>query len=120
MRDADVVVLATPVYFGDITAQLKTFFDRSFSFFTPDYRISNTPSRLAPGKKLVFVQTQGQPDGSFFDDIYPRYDRFLKRFGFGETHLIRGVGLSAPDDAARNDKLLEETDLTAARVLSGE
>lgn len=118
IRDADVVVLATPVYFGDVTGQFKSFFDRAFSFFTPDYRTAANPSRLAPGKKLVFVQVQGQPDPAFFDDLYPRYDKFFRRIGFGETLLLRGIGLAGADDAAKRAELLEETDRTVARVLA--
>lgn len=118
VREADVVVLATPVYFGDITGQLKSFFDRTFSFFTPDYRTAANPSRLAPGKKLVFIQTQGQPDETFFADLFPRYDKFFKRIGFGETYLIRGSGLTAPGDALKRGDLLELAERTAAGVLA--
>jgi multimeric flavodoxin WrbA len=99
---ADVLVLATPVYFGDPTAQLKGFIDRTFSYFTPDYRTSTTPSRLAPGKKLVFIQTQNNPDETFYADIFPKYAAFLKRNSFGEAHLIRARGVSSSDDIAQN------------------
>lgn len=116
VREADVVVLASPVYFGDITGQLKTFFDRTFSFFTPDYRTSATPSRLAPGKKLVFVQTQGQPDPTLFDDVYPRYERFFKRFGFAETHLIRAHGVANAGDAAGKSEFLQQAEEVAEKV----
>lgn len=116
VREADVVVLASPVYFGDITGQLKTFFDRTFSFFTPDYRTSATPSRLAPGKKLVFVQTQGQPDPTLFDDVYPRYERFFKRFGFAETHLVRAHGVANAGDVAGKSEFLQQAEEVAVKV----
>lgn len=118
VEEADVVVLATPVYFGDITAQLKTFFDRTFSFFTPDYRTSSTPSRLAPDKKLVFIQTQGQPDESFFNDLFPRYERFFKRFGFAESHLIRACGLAGPDDVLKRENVLDEAERLVANLIA--
>jgi multimeric flavodoxin WrbA len=113
---ADLLVLATPVYFGDVTSQLKGFIDRTFSYFTPEYRTSPTPSRLTPGKKLIFIQTQGNPDETFFADIFPKYAGFLKRNSFGEAHLIRARGLSAPDDVLRHEAYLSQVDQVAAQV----
>lgn len=113
---ADVLVLATPVYFGDVTSQLKGFIDRTFSYFTPDYRTSATPSRLKPGKKLVFIQTQGNPDENTFADIFPKYAAFLKRNSFTEAHLVRAVGVSLPDDARKQEETLRQTDRVAAEL----
>ena len=113
---ADVLLLATPVYFGDPTAQLKGFIDRTFSYFAPDYRTSATPSRLAPGKKLVFIQTQGNPDETFFADIYPKYAGFLKRNSFAEAHLIRARGVATADDILKNDIYQQQVEQVAAAV----
>jgi multimeric flavodoxin WrbA len=113
---ADVLILATPVYFGDPTAQLKGFIDRTFSFFAPDYRTSATPSRLPPGKKLVFIQTQGNPDETFFADIFPKYSGFLKRNSFGEAHLIRARGVATADDILKNDSYLQQVGQVAEAV----
>jgi multimeric flavodoxin WrbA len=93
IHEAETVVLATPVYYGDLSGQLKCFIDRTFSYLVPDYITNPNPSRLLPGKKLVFIITQGQPDAGLFADIYPRYDKFLKWYGFAESHLIRACGI---------------------------
>ena len=92
VRDADLVVMASPVYFGDVTSQLKGFIDRSFSYFLPDYATNPKPSRLS-SKKLLFVLTQGHPDESAFADIFPRYRRLLRRLGFKESRQIRICGI---------------------------
>ncbi len=99
VRDADVLVLATPVYYGEVTGQLKCFIDRTFSYLVPDFITSCTPSRLTRGKRLVFVVTQGLPEESLFADIFPRYERFFKWLGFSKTRLIRACGLR-PDTPA--------------------
>lgn len=103
VQAADAVVLATPVYYGDITAQLKGFIDRSYSYLVPDYLTNPQPSRLS-SKKLVFILTQGQPEEAMFADIFPRYDFFLKWMGFTETRLIRACGIGP---ANGNDKAPE-------------
>ena len=44
---------------------------------------SSTPSRLEPGKKMLFVITQGADDESAFSDIFPKYKEFFAHFGCG-------------------------------------
>ena len=91
VRRADVLVLTTPVYFGEVTAQLKAFIDRTYCFLPPDYRESGA-SRLGPGRRLVLCQTQGHPDREAYADIFPRYEFFFKWFGYEHNHLIRACG----------------------------
>jgi multimeric flavodoxin WrbA len=117
VQAADVVVLASPVYYGDITAQLKGFMDRTFSYLVPDYRTNPNPSRLTP-KKLVFVLTQGQPDESIFADIFPRYSMFLQWMGFSEVNLIRACGIGPGGVDAPTDEALRQAEETARRLMS--
>lgn len=109
VQEADIVVLASPVYYGDITAQLKGFIDRSFSYLKPDYLTNAQPSRLDP-KKLVFILTQGHPDESLFADIYPRYEGFLKWMGFSATSLIRVCGIGPGSTDAVPDQFLRQAE----------
>jgi multimeric flavodoxin WrbA len=98
VRDADILVLATPVYFCDISGQMKSFIDRCFSFLVPDFLENPESSRLAPGKKMVFIQTQNQPDENLFADIFPKYNLIFHLLGFRDNHLIRGCDLRQADD----------------------
>ncbi len=102
VRDADVVLLATPVYCGDVTSQLKGFIDRTFSYLVADFPTTSRSSRLAAGKRLVLVMSQGMPDKADFADIFPRYATVLKRHGLGEAHLLHscGNGPARRDEAA--------------------
>ncbi|MCE1225512.1 MAG: flavodoxin family protein [Geobacteraceae bacterium] len=117
VQAADLVVLASPVYYGDLTMQLKGFIDRSYSYLVPDYLTNPQPSRLSP-KKLVFIQTQGQPEESMFADIFPRYDFFLKWMGFTETSLIRVCGIGPASVDAVPDHILQQAEAVARRMLS--
>ena len=120
VKEADAVVLATPVYYGDISGQLKCFMDRTFSFLVPDYITNPNPSRLPPGKKLVFIITQGQPDEGLFADIFPRYANFLKWGGFAECSLIRACGIGPASIDRVPDKYLRQAEETARTLLTGE
>ena len=111
VRETDVLVLATPIYYWDVTSQLKAFVDRTFSYLTPDFMTNPNRSRLAPGKKLVFIQVQGNPDESMFTDVFSKFDYFFKSYGFSESHLIRACGVRGKRELeARQDALrLAET-----------
>ncbi len=120
VRNADVLVMASPIYYGDLTAQMKAFFDRTYAYFTPEYlQPDKKRSRLADGKKCVMVLPQGMPDEKYFADVFPRYSMFLKMYGFGDLHLIRACGLRNPDDASKRQDVLKLVDEIAAKVMAG-
>ena len=116
--ESDVVVLASPVYFGDVTSQLKGFIDRSYSYLKPDYLTNPIPSRFS-SKKLVFILTQGHPDESLFADIFTRYDGFLKWLGFSETHLIRVCGIGPTTVDAVPEATLAQAEELAKLLVGG-
>lgn len=117
VQRADLLLLASPVYYGDVSAQLKGFIDRTFCYLKPDYPTNPQPSRLSP-KKLVFVLVQGHPDKTLFADIFPRYETFLKWLGFTDCHLLRACGIGP----ARRDEVpaavLAEAEALARAMLA--
>ena len=115
--DADVLVLATPVYYGDVTGQLKCFIDRTFSWLKPDYVGNPLPSRLTPGKTLVFVMSQGNPDENLFADIFPRYGKFFAWLGFTETRLVRACGVGPATVDAAPEAVLRQAEETARELM---
>jgi len=111
VKEADILVLASPVYFGDLSGQLKCFFDRTFSYLNPDFS-----SRLPGGKHAVLVLAQGNPDPGQFADIFPRYERWLKLYGFETVHLLRAVGVREPGDIAGQPDLLSQAAALARKL----
>ena len=117
VRGCDVLVMATPTYFGEVSSQLKAFIDRTFSYLVPDFVTNPTPSRLAPGKKLVFIQAQTDPDAAHFGDVFPRYESFFQWYGFKDCHLIRATGVTDAGEVARQETVMQLAAQTAARVI---
>ena len=113
VKKADVLLIATPTYYGDITGQLKCFVDRTYSFLKPDYMSNSQPSRLAPGKKLLFIITQGAPDESMFDTVFPLYDRFFKWYGYAQSRLIRACGVGSGGVVDVPERFLSEAEEVA-------
>jgi multimeric flavodoxin WrbA len=116
VAEADLVVLASPVYFGDVTSQLKGFIDRAYSYLKPDYLTNPEPSRIGP-KKLLFVITQDHPFEDVYAEIFPRYDTFLKYLGFTETRQLRvcGIGPTAVDTVS--DEVFDQADELAREFM---
>jgi multimeric flavodoxin WrbA len=117
VKAADVLVLASPVYFGDVTAQLKGFIDRTFAYLKPDYPTNPQPSRLTP-KRLLFILTQGHPDETLFADIFPRYDTFLRWMGFTDSRLIRACGTGPARTDAVPAVVMQQADAVARALMA--
>ena len=118
IRDAEVLVMASPIYYGEVSSQLKAFIDRTFSYLVPDFPTNPKPSRLAPGKKLVMILAQGDPGEELYADVFPRYEAFFKWYGFDDNHLIRACGVMGPGEVeGRPDVLGQAEDL--ARKIAG-
>jgi multimeric flavodoxin WrbA len=117
IRNADVLVMSTPVYFADLTSQLKAFVDRTYSYLVPNFHNKPNPSRLSPGKKLVFIQTQGQPDEKKYADVFPRNEAFFKWYGFKENYLIRACGVRNPEDILGKNEVLNQAEEVAKKIV---
>ncbi len=97
VKKTDILVLATPIYFADITAQLKTFVDRCYSYLEP-YEHKGRPdtSRISGDKKLVLITAQNASD-ELFPEVCEKYRMIFRLLGFEESHLIRGCDLMKAD-----------------------
>jgi multimeric flavodoxin WrbA len=112
VKDADVLVLASPVYFGDLSGQLKCFFDRTYSCINPDFS-----SRMPPGKTAVLVLAQADPDPAHFDDIFPRYARWLKIYGYDPVRLLRVTGVREPGEVKAQTAALDQATALARELV---
>lgn len=122
MHDSDVLVIASPIYFGDVSAQTKAFIDRLFHLFPADFHDNFdheglgqdcTPCRrLKAGTKLVFITAQGGIEGERHADVPERYAAFFQWLGFDEIIPIRGLG----DPAAWKDHRMEEAFAQARNI----
>jgi multimeric flavodoxin WrbA len=117
--ETDVLVLASPVYYGDISSQLKAFVDRTYAFLLPDYLTNPVHSRLPPGKKLVFILAQANAEKTRYADIYPRYEHFFNwYYGFEDNHLIRACGVRNPGDVEAQQEIIKFTENVAKRAIA--
>jgi multimeric flavodoxin WrbA len=91
IEHADVLVLGSPVYMGQMSAQAKIFTDRLFAQFFP--RFSPYFKEGNAGKKLILVFTQGNPDSNMFQ-LYFDYTKKmfeLLEFDVKGVHVVAGM-----------------------------
>ncbi|MDR2659409.1 MAG: flavodoxin family protein [Spirochaetaceae bacterium] len=110
---ADALVLGTPVYMGQMSAQAKIFTDRLFASsqfsprFSPYFKETN-----AARKKLIIVFTQGNPDAGKFQ-VYFDYTKDMFQFlNFDVKDIVVVAGM-------RNEAARERKDLDAAMKACG-
>jgi len=61
MQEVDGLIVASPIYFGGVTAQAKAWLDRMFPYMN-----MNLVPKLPKTKKVSFIFTQNQPDERLF------------------------------------------------------
>ena len=91
LSQSDALVLGSPVYMGQMSAQAKIFTDRLFAQITP--RFSPRFKEGKSGKKLILAFTQGNPDPGMFQ-VYYDYTRKmfqLLEFNVNEVVVISGM-----------------------------
>jgi multimeric flavodoxin WrbA len=117
IEQAEVLVLASPVYFTNVTAQTKAVIDRLFSFFVPGYANIKEKSRLSGGRTLVWIQTQGEGE-EMYADLMKSYETAFRGLGFEHFHLIRAWGVREPGDVLANPEFLQSCDSIAEKIYS--
>jgi len=89
LKTADALVLGSPVYMGQMSAQAKIFTDRLFAQITP--RFSPNFKKENAGKKMLLVFTQGNPDEKMFKEYFDYTEKMFKLLEFD----VKGVQVIA-------------------------
>ncbi len=98
LETADGVVLASPIYYFGLTAQLKSVIDR---FYGIDKKL------LAKPKKSVLITCAADPDREVFRGIIGTYERMLHYLPWEDCGRILAAGCADPE-ALNRTKYLEE------------
>ena len=98
-RDADGVILGTPVYYYDVTAQMKAFIDRSYFLYT-----HNVKSKAKAVGVIVVAESSG------IEYALRTLNLFIgESFNVTEDSIFIISGYaSKPGDAKKNPSLVEE------------
>ncbi len=100
LLEADVLVFASPIYYGQISAQAKTFIDRF-------YQISRNENKSLESKKVVTIFTQGQQEDVFRDYIDSLE---VMPFGFMGMEVIANITEMGAQNKGDKEELAEYID----------
>ena len=116
LRQAEVVVIASPIFFYNMTAQLKAVIDRCQTFWALKYRfkLKDPAANMRRGFLLSVGATKGKNlfEGLqltaqyFFDAIWAKYEGSL---------LYRGI--EGPKDMAAHPSVVEEVQEAVEKLL---
>ena len=101
-RDADVVVLSSPLYYWAISGQLKNVFDRLFAVAECNEK------QRTPMKESVLIMSA---HGRGFEESEFWYDRLEKHIGWKSLGKILCGGVKNIGDIEGNEKLNEAYEL---------
>jgi len=104
----DIIVLASPIYFYGVTAQLKTVIDRCQQFWT-------TPSRRKAARVGVLLLTAGAKDaqGTGVDTTVAATRVFLTCIGAPLTHIVAATHTDVVPAVAQGEVLRQATAIAA-------
>lgn len=100
LEGADALVLGSPLYMGQMSAQAKAFTDRLFAQISP--RFSPHYTERAAKKALVLAFTQGNPDSGMFQPYYDYTKRVFQMLEFDVRDVCVVAGMR--NEAARERK----------------
>ena len=89
IHEADAVILGSPIYFSEVTGEMRSFFER-FLFQYLNYDDYTKP--LSPRKRIGLVFTMNISESQFedfgYNPLFQRYENWMKQyFGSCETLL---------------------------------
>ena len=95
MLEADVIVLASPIYFYSMTAQMKTLIDRTYAFFSE-----------LKGKTFYFVVTCAATDASFTETMLASLRGFTCCVPEAkEGGVVLGIGAMEAGEIRKSDAM---------------
>ncbi len=117
IREAEVVALASPVFFYGMTAQLKALVDRCQVFWARKYRLRLADPRKATrrGYVLSVGATQGK---NLFEGLLLSARYFLDAIDAPLAGSLLYRGIEGPGDLARRPTVGEEVDAAVEELLA--
>ena len=102
IEKADVLILGSPIYLGDITGQMRSFLER---LVFPYLVYANDPQTLFPRRiPVAFIYTMGVPDvmarEMAYDRLFSRNEMFMQRV-FGPTQSLMSYDTLQFDDYSK-------------------
>lgn len=117
LREAELVVVATPIFFYNMTAQLKAVVDRCQMFWARKYKLKlkDPGANMRRGFLLAVGATKGK---NLFEGLNLTTQYFFDAIGAKFEDSLTYRGIEGPKDMARHPKVIEEVEQAVKRLLT--
>ena len=112
--DADIVLLASPSYWGDVTGQMKVFIDRSL----PLCNAATGQTPVPPGKIGLAVAVRAGRSAGENQHIVDTFEHYFGHLGIEMRATLTAEGIDAPSDLEHNPHILEEATGLGRNILT--
>lgn len=100
IKKADALILGSPIYYGEVTGQMKCFMDRWYALRDKDRAL-----RIPSGKKAVFIITQGADGEDRYKGAATRIEKILTSYEMSPQVVI-APGVEGRGDVKNRPALL--------------
>lgn len=111
LNEADALVLGSPIYMFQMSAQSKTFLDRLYAYYKSPITDQNK------GKKVVLAFTQAHPDANAYQAYFEHTASVFKLFDTPVQEIIVATGNSGPKDTEKQTDLMEKAKLVGSKLI---
>ena len=99
VKESEVVVFATPIYYYEMCGQMKTLLDRLNPLFTSDYVF----------RDIYMIATAAEDEDSAFEKAYSGLQGWVDCFGKATLKgIVTGGGISAPHEAGKHNNTMQK------------
>ncbi|MEG0277331.1 MAG: flavodoxin family protein [Coprobacillus sp.] len=108
MQGADIILYATPVYFYEMSGQMKTLLDRSNPLFAFEYKF----------RDIYLIMSAADEENEAFDGTIHGLQGWIDCFEKCSLKgTIKGSGVTNPQDVKSNEKIMKEAYLLGKSIL---
>ena len=99
VKAAEVIVFATPIYYYEMSGQLKTLLDRLNPLYSADYAF----------REIYMIATAAEDEESAFDKAYSGLQGWVDCFEKAELKgIVAGGGIDAAHAAISHDDVMRK------------
>ena len=99
VKDAEVIVYATPIYYYEMAGQMKTLLDRLNPLYPSEYAF----------RDIYMIATAAEDEESAFEKAYSGLKGWVDCFGKAKLKgLVTGGGISAPNEAGSHKNAMQK------------
>ena len=119
LREADGVILASPIFFMGVTAQTKAMIDRCQSLWVLKYLLHH-PVAFTPGKKRlgIFLSTGASEDPHLFEGALKTVKSWFATLDISYSQSLLLSGISEKGEVLKHPTALQEAFMLGQKLAS--